>query len=151
MIRLEHVNLVVRDIDATLTFLQTAFPGWRVRGRGESEWYGRKRNWLHVGTDDYYITLNDGAEGENRDLRGHTPGLSHIGFCVDDMEGVSRRLQAAGYAIATLGPEHPHRRTIYFHDPEGFEFEFIEYLSERAKDRNMYGGETAPMRRLASA
>ena len=151
MIRLEHVNLVVKDIDTTLRFLQTAFPDWRVRGRGESEWYGHKRNWLHVGTDDYYITLNDGGEGENRDLRGHAPGLAHIGFCVDDMDGISQRLQDAGFEIATIGADHPHRKTVYFHDPAGFEFEFIEYLSDRPEERNLYGGETSSIQRIGSA
>ena len=34
MIRLEHANLVVKDIQPTLEFLLTAFPHWRVRGRG---------------------------------------------------------------------------------------------------------------------
>ena len=93
MIRLEHVNLVVKDMDATLDFIQTAFPDWKVRGQGESEWYGKKRKWLHVGTDDNYITLNEGRDNDNRDLKGHSPGLAHIGFAVDDVKGISSRLQ----------------------------------------------------------
>ena len=122
-----------------------------MRGQGESEWYCKNRNWLHVGTDDYYITLNDEAEGENRNLRGYSPGLSHIGFCVEDVEELSERLQAASYEIATIGADHPFRKTIYFIDPEGFEFEFIEYLSEVPSEKNMYGGETSSITRVASA
>lgn len=151
MIRLEHVNLVVKDIDASLHFVQTAFPDWKVRGQGESEWYGKKRDWLHVGTDDYYITLNDQAEGEIRSLNGHSPGLSHIGFCVDDVDEISKRLQGAGYEIATIGADHPHRKTVYFIDPAGFEFEFVQYLSEKPSEKNLYGGETSEIKRVSTA
>ena len=151
MVRLEHVNLVVSDIDATLNFIQTAFPDWKVRGKGENEWYGKQRHWLHVGTDDYYLTLNDGGGGNNRDLKGHAPGLAHIGFCVEDVDDISARLQNKGYEIATIGADHPYRKTIYFIDPAGFEFEFIQYLSLVLEERNMYGGETSGVKRVSSA
>ncbi|NRA19157.1 MAG: VOC family protein [Oceanospirillaceae bacterium] len=151
MVKLEHVNLVVSDIDKTVDFIQTAFPDWVVRGRGESEWYGNKRNWVHVGNDDYYITLNDKAEGNNRNLKSQTAGLAHIGFAVDDVAAISARLQNKGYQIATIGADHPYRKTIYFIDPAGFEFEFIQYLSEIPEQKNMYGGETSAIQRLASA
>ncbi len=151
MPRLEHVNLVVQDMDATLDFIQTAFPDWKVRGQGESEWYGKKRQWLHVGTDEYYISLNAGTDDNNRDLKGHSPGLAHIGFFVDDVAGISSRLQTKGYEIATIGADHPHRKTIYFIDPAGFEFEFIQYLSEKPEEKNMYGGETSGITRVSTA
>ena len=130
MDRIEHINLVVSDIDATLKFIQTAFPTWAVRGNGDGKWYGESRNWLHVGTEDYYITLNSGNKDNNRDLQSNSPGLAHIGFSVDDVEAISNRLQNSGYPVAANGAEHPHRRTVYFIDPSGFEFEFIQYLSQ---------------------
>jgi len=151
MVKLEHINLVVNDIEKTLDFIQTAFPSWVVRGRGESEWYGKKRQWLHVGNSDNYITLNDHALGNNRALKSQTPGLAHIGFTVDDIEGISSRLQSKGYQIATIGADHPYRKTLYFIDPAGFEFEFIQYLSEIPEQKNMYGGETSQITRVASA
>ena len=151
MIRLEQINLVVKDIDATLDFIQTAFPDWKVRGKGTSEWYNTKRHWLHVGTDDSYITLNSASEGQNRDLRSNAPGLAHIGFCVDDLAGIASRLQQKGYEIATIGADHPFRKTLYFIDPAGFEFEFIEYLSQVSAERNQYGGETSTIQRVSSA
>lgn len=151
MIRLEHVNLVVNDIHTTLVFLQTAFPDWRIRGKGESDWYGTMRPWLHLGTDDYYITLNQGNGEPNRNLKGHAPGLAHIGFCVDDLDSISTRLQNKGYEIATIGADHPYRKTLYFIEPAGFEFEFIQYLTEAPEERNLYGGETSEVKRLSTA
>ncbi|MFT6372941.1 MAG: catechol 2,3-dioxygenase-like lactoylglutathione lyase family enzyme [Gammaproteobacteria bacterium] len=147
MIRLEHINLVVTNISKTKKFLETAMPHWKVRGSGQNEWYGKKRNWLHFGDDDYYITLNDHGEGVNRDLRGSTPGLAHIGFVVDDLDSIVKRLTEKGYEIATIGATHPHRKTIYFIDPAGYEFEFIQYFSEKAEEKNMYGGEIDSIKR----
>jgi len=138
MVRFEHANLVVSDIEATLDFILTAIPHWSVRGQGNMEWHGKPRRWLHVGDDDYYVTLNDDGEGENRDLTGHQPGLAHLGFVVDDLDGIVARLQAKGHRIDIEGPEHPFRRNIYFLDPAGFQFEFVEYLSDDAGERNRY-------------
>ncbi len=150
MVRVEHVNLVVADIPATLTFLQTALPTWRVRGEGSSQWYGSPRRWLHFGTDDSYITLNDAGTGSNRDLRSLNVGLAHVGLEVDDVDAVRARLVQAGYEIATIGADHPHRKTIYFHDPAGFEFEFIQYKSKEPAERNLYGGETSSITRVST-
>ena len=43
------------------------------------------------------------------------------------------------------------RKTIYFIDPAGFEFEFIQYLSENPEEKNMYGGETSAISRVSTA
>ncbi len=138
MVRLEHANLVVADIEPTLNFILAAFPNWSVRGRGEMSWNGKPRNWLHVGDDDYYLTLNDGGDGNNRDLSGHSNGLAHLGFVVDDVDAIVSRLEAKGFEIDVKGADHPHRNTVYFRDPAGFQFEFMQYLSDRAEERNSY-------------
>ena len=57
--RLEHANLTVRDIDATVRFLRTAFPEFIVRGEGIQN----GDRWLHVGSDDSYIALYESSEG----------------------------------------------------------------------------------------
>ena len=88
--RLGHANLVVAAIEPTLEFIQTAIPEWQVRGQGRMEWHGKPRRWLHVGDDDYFLTLNDDGEGGNRDLTGHATGLAHLAF-VDDLDGVVER------------------------------------------------------------
>ena len=54
--RLEHANLLVRDVDATIRFLQTAFPDFHVRREGKT-WRGVR--WVHVGTQDSYVALNE--------------------------------------------------------------------------------------------
>lgn len=136
--RLEHANLVLTDIEPTLSFLSAAFPEWRVRGQGESAWYGKARRWLHFGDDDFYVTLNDDGEGAPRDLTGHAPGLAHLGFAVASLDALVARLRAAGHAPTHWGPEHPHRRNVYYIDGAGLEFEFVEYFSDKPEEKNLY-------------
>lgn len=138
MPKLEHANLVLTEIEPTLKFLQTAFPEWRVRGQGKSEWYGKPRRWLHFGDDDTYVTLNDHGEGAQRDLAGYQPGLAHLGFVVASLDDVVGRLARAGYRPHHFGEDHPHRKNTYFIDGEGLEFEFVEYLSDAPEERNSY-------------
>ena len=151
MVRLEHANLVVKDIQPTLDFLLAAFPSWSVRGEGDMTW-GKgenaiNRHWLHVGDDDYYLTLNDNAQGEIRDVRSVQPGVAHLGFVVDDLAGIIGRLAQKGFTIDIQGRDHPFRKTVYYNDPAGFQFEFLEYSSDRAEEKNMYGGESGDITR----
>jgi len=143
--RFEHANLVVIDIEPTLDFLLAAFPNWKVRGRGEGIWNNTARNWLHVGDDDYYICLNDGASGEMRELSGNSPGLAHLGFVVDDLTDLIERLSRSGFEIDIRGRDHPYRSTVYYCDPAGFQFEFMQYHSSTTAQKNQYGGETGEL------
>lgn len=133
----EHLNLVVRDIPAAVKFYTAAFPHWRVRTEGAGDWYGKKRRWLHLGDDYQYLTLNDNGEGDNRDLAGHQTGLAHFGFTVDNIDAVARRLLEAGFEVSHEGKEEPHRRNLYFIDPNGFEVEFVQYSSDIPEERNL--------------
>ncbi|WP_420854582.1 VOC family protein [Sneathiella marina] len=136
--KFEHANLVVSDLDRTLAFLKAAFPDWKIRGKGSNDWYGKPRNWVHFGTADNYITLNDHGEGENRDLKGHSTGLAHLGFVVDDLASLVGRLDNSGFQPHLQGEDNPFRRNAYFMDPAGFEFEFVQYFSDISTERNMY-------------
>jgi catechol 2,3-dioxygenase-like lactoylglutathione lyase family enzyme len=141
--RLEHVNLIVTAIEPTVAFLTAAFPGWRVRGRGNEPFAGMAREWVHVGDDEDYLALTAydlpaDQKGSQRDLSGPTPGLAHLGFVVASIDDVVARLEKAGFAPTLWGQDHPHRRRVYFLDAEGIEYEFIEYLSEAPEERNLY-------------
>lgn len=136
MIQLEHINLVVSDIERALNFYRAAFPHWRVRDTGGGQWYGKPRKWLHFGDDYQYLAFNDYGEGENRDLRGYQMGLAHFAYVTDDLNGIMLRLQKAGYTPATEGAAEPFRRNIYYIDPAGFEVEFVQYLSDLPAQRN---------------
>ena len=136
-IRLDHANLTVRDVDETLRFLRTAFPDFRVRAEGR-KWNGTR--WLHVGSDDVYLALDQAsaAAGERWVPYGGKPGTNHLGFEVDDAEALRARMRAAGYTDTTVPNHHPFRRRVYFHDSDGNDWEFVQYLSDDPKQRHDY-------------
>ena len=136
MIHLEHLNLVVSDLEASQHFYQAAFPHWYVRAKGESTWYGKARRWLHLGDDYQYLALNDDGEGLNRDLTGHQVGLAHFAFVTHNLDALIVRLEQAGYEIDHPGAKEIHRKNVYFIDPNGFEVEFVEYFSDLPRERN---------------
>lgn len=130
--QVEHANLWVRSIAETVEFLTLALPSFRVRGGGTAEG-GSK--WVHVGTDTTYLSLN---EADGKDQAGVRGRLNHIGFVVGNVEAVRRRLTEAGYKEGYKAPPHPHRKRLYFLDREGFDWEFVEYLSDDPAERNDY-------------
>ncbi|MDF2176641.1 VOC family protein [Aliiglaciecola sp. CAU 1673] len=141
MIQLEHLNLEVKDIPRSLRFYQAAFPHWWVRGGGNGEWSGKPRQWLHFGDDYQYLAFSDHGEGDNRNLSGHQVGLAHFAFITQNLDALITRLHAAGFAVAKQGAAAPSRRNVYYLDPDGFEVEFVQYLSDQPKRRNDYDQE----------
>lgn len=134
--RLEHINMVVSDLDETLGFYNAAFPHWNIRTRGRAEWYGVTREWLHFGDDYNYLTLNDNGKNSSRNLRSNDLGIAHLGFEINNIQALRQRMAVIGFTPSHSGAAHPHRRNLYYIDPNGVEVEFIEYLSDIPAERN---------------
>ena len=135
-IRIEHANLQVRAVEEAQRFLMAAFPEFRVRREGLYQ----GRRWMHIGTDDTYIALNEASQdaaGTRVPYDGQ-PGLNHLGYEVDDVEALRDRLAAAGFKDSTVPNSHPHRRRVYFYDADGNDWEFVQYLSDDPAQRNDY-------------
>lgn len=136
---LEHANITVESIEESMHFLSTAFPHFEVRGKGESNSDGIVRKWLHFGTEETYVALEQISlenEGTRRPYK--DPGVNHIGFVIDDFDNVVKNLKEAGYKESISVEPHPFRKRAYFFDSDGNEFEFIEYLSDNPAERNDY-------------
>jgi catechol 2,3-dioxygenase-like lactoylglutathione lyase family enzyme len=135
--RLEHANIVVRDIDAIVQFLSTAFPDFAIRRDGRREDGTR---WVHIGTELTYLALStaDAVPSEPWEPYSGKPGVNHLGFEVDDADALRERMRAAGYWDSTVPNAHPHRKRVYFIDPEGNDWEFVEYYSDDPRKRNDY-------------
>ncbi|ATC83617.1 VOC family protein [Pseudoalteromonas agarivorans] len=134
--KLEHVHLVVNDINAMLKFYQAAFPYWSIRSEGHNTWYGKPKRWVHFGDDNHYIAISDNGEHKNRDLAGHQVGLAHFAYVTNNLDAVIQRLKHAGFSIDKEGAENPFRKNVYYLDPAGFEVEFVQYLSDIPSERN---------------
>lgn len=135
-IRLEHANINVRDIDKTVKFLGAAFPDFRVRREGTNN----GRRWMHYGTDDTYIALNEASlePAEQWVPYAGKPGINHLGYEVDDVDALQERLAAAGFKDSTYPNNHPHRKRVYFYDADGNDWEFVQYYSDAPQERNDY-------------
>lgn len=133
--KLEHANLSVTDVDAMTRFLTTAFPEFRVRGQGLDD---NGRVWRHVGTLDFYVALQAVPENADRQPYGSTTGMNHLGWEVDDVAALEARMTGAGYEPNMRVDSHPARRRIYFYDPDGNDWEFVQYLTADAALRHSY-------------
>lgn len=143
-VRLEHANLCVRDIDAAIRFLRTAFPDFRIRADRTGADGSR---WVHVGTDDTYIALtaavaapvaDAGAPPRAWEPYSGIPGVNHLGYEVDDADALRNRMLAAGYEESTVPNSHPFRKRVYFLDADGNDWEFVQYLSAAPAERHDY-------------
>ncbi len=136
-VRLEHANLTVRDIEEMIRFLQTAFPEFKVRGEGISQDGSR---WVHIGTQETYIALSPAKANPEKPWTPYRgmPGVNHLAYEVDDVEALRARMKSAGYKDSTPPNAHPHRKRLYFYDPEGNDWEFVQYLSQDPAERNDY-------------
>jgi catechol-2,3-dioxygenase len=135
--KLEHANLCVVDIDGMIKFLQTALSDFIIR-HDETDSDGDR--WVHIGNDTTYIALNNSTQKDSSDWTPYSgkPGVNHLGYMVDNAGQVRSRLLAADYIESTVENNHPFRKRLYFYDPEGRDWEFVEYLSEKLEERNDY-------------
>ena len=78
--RLEHANISVRDLERAAAFIMTALPEFRIRGGDNSE----RGGWLHVRTDDTYISLTHSPDAvTGKRIPYADPGINHIGVVVE--------------------------------------------------------------------
>ena len=66
------------------------------------------------------------------------PGLNHIGYQVEDIEGVGGRLRAAGYTESTVENVRRYRKRIYVYGPDRNDWEFVHYLTDDSTKRHDY-------------
>ena len=123
-VRLEHVNVTVKNPDETATWLCDVF-GWHIRWQGEAIDKGRS---IHVGETNSYLAIyapSTGTEAAKNSYRTRG-GLNHIAVVVDDLAVVEDRVKAAGF---TPGQHHDYEpgRRFYFRDDNNIEFEVVEY------------------------
>ena len=137
---MEHANMTTSCIESTKRFLLTAFPHWRVRGNGTNVKPEYTRQWMHVGSDVYYVALESAQRREPQRRRPYYDiGINHIGFVVTEaLHEIKERLLKAGYPEGIKAAPHPYRSRMYFYDGVGNEFEFVQYHTHKANERNDY-------------
>ena len=132
---LEHANITYRDLDKAILFFHAAFPNFKVRGEGLTI---ADKKWVHFGTDTTYIALQESST-EKEYVRDYlSVGINHLAFVVKDISAIAKNLIEAGFKRDSPRREEEFRIREYFLDHEGNEYEFIQYLSEKAEEKNKY-------------
>ena len=138
--RMEHVGIVVDDLAAATAFFVEL--GLEPQGEAsvEGEWVDRVVGLDGVRADIAMLETPDGhgrvelakfqappARGGDPDAPANTPGLRHLTFAVDDIDGVVARLRARGAEL--VGAIENYRdtyRLCYVRGPEGIIVELAE-------------------------
>jgi catechol 2,3-dioxygenase-like lactoylglutathione lyase family enzyme len=149
---IDHVNIVVRDLDAMADFF-TRLLNMKITKRVtiSGPWIDQTVGLVGVNADVIYLDLASGPRVElirynappGSSLadagKSNTAGLRHLAFKVSDIEAVVNRLRAAGvrfFSQIQLVPDSQvtyagglRKRLVYFQDPEGNLLELCEYRS----------------------
>ncbi|OED34886.1 hypothetical protein AB832_06700 [Flavobacteriaceae bacterium (ex Bugula neritina AB1)] len=136
---LEHANISVPDIDEAIAFLQLVAPDFKVR-KDDSSGEDPPR-WVHFGNDESYIALQAVDPKHHPKIWNRTYinyGINHLAFVVSDFDAVATRLLQKGYRQGIAVEKSPYRKRAYFFDKAGFEWEIVEYLSEKPREKNRY-------------
>ena len=136
LIRMEHANITVKSIDEAVRFLKLVFPEFEKRGERETE----TKRWLHFGTPDTYVALEEVFEEATSDRKTYNdPGTNHIGFVIEDLAALTEKTARAGFRTGNVlvEGEGPYRKRVYIFDGVGNEWEFVEYLTQDTEKRNV--------------
>ena len=135
---LEHANITVPDIDAAVSFLMVIDPSFKVRCDKTPE--GAIR-WVHIGTEQHYIALQEphlDATPKSALLTYKNYGVNHLAWVVDDFVSVIKGLEEGGYKKGMPVQPESYRKRAYYYDFAGFEWEIVQYLSDKPEERNFY-------------
>jgi catechol 2,3-dioxygenase-like lactoylglutathione lyase family enzyme len=150
MIRCDHINIVVSDMERSVRFYAQVLGlsrGFETRLQGA--WIERVTGLAGAHAHCVFMETSDGAAGVRLELlqyfspqgvafeanaMPHTVGLRHLAFTVDDLEALVRSLRLAGVALVSEPVEVPfavgtlgRKKLCYFHDPDGTLLEVAAY------------------------
>jgi len=115
---LQHLHLVVRNVERSLRFYQSVF-GMQERFR-----VGPHMVFISTPGSDDLITLNQ--DERERDQAGHSGGISHFGFRLlrgSDLDAAAREVEAGGGKVISRGEHAPGVPFVYVSDPDGYMIE----------------------------
>jgi len=103
-VKLHHVGIAVEDLDASIALYQSAF-GAELAHRAVNEGEGLEAAFMRTGDGEVELmsaTRDDSPVGKFLAKRG--PGLHHVAYAVDDIEGALARAREAGMQLIDESP-----------------------------------------------
>jgi len=138
MTRIEHANITVPDIDAAIKFLKIVAPDFDVR---KDEKPLDSYRWVHIGNEEYYFALEEphlNSDAKHPLQTYENYGVNHIALVVPNIQTIEEKLVGGGYKKSIEVPVETYRKRAYYFDEAGFEWEFIEYLSDEPSEKYLY-------------
>lgn len=140
--QVHHTSITVSDMDRSLAFYRDLM-GMKViseldrRGDYPSTVTGIPDAHLrivYVEGGNYKVELIQylNPKGNPQDMSTSNPGIAHLAFEVDDLDGMYRELSSAGVAFRSEPVEVPGggptagTRIVYLRDPDNFTIELIQ-------------------------
>lgn len=121
--KLEHINVTVRDSDATASILSHIFD-WKIRWAGAAKDNGRT---IHLGGEDTYLALYSHGDKHLADTTHKTiTHLNHIGILVDDLDKTEQKIKERGFVTYNHG-DYVSGKRFYFDLEDGVEIEVVSY------------------------
>lgn len=128
--RLDHVGIMVDDLDAAVRFYSETF-GLTAGPIESREQPPIRRCCLQIGeTELELIEARDPAQTMMRLLPGHGPGPYHIGLRVEDVDAAAAALQEQGVALVDGVREGADMRIQYLH-PDAAQGTLIELVTRK--------------------
>jgi len=138
MTRIEHVNITVPDIEEAISFLKILAPDFEVR---KDEEPSNSYRWTHIGNEAYYFALQEphlDADSKKQLQTYKNYGINHVALVVSNIQEIEEKLLDSGYNRGIDTPIEKHRKRAYYYDKAGFEWELVEYLSEKTNEKYLY-------------
>ena len=127
-VRVDHLNLSVRDLDETVAWYGRVF-GFTVAEEGV--WDGVR--WAILRSGDTMLCAYHRPEFaflDNEELgRRKLHGIRHPGFRITDEARWLRTIEREGLTVEEI--VHPHSRSWYVYDPTGYEIEVVAWKNDR--------------------
>jgi len=122
MARLRHLALVVRDLESSAKFYETAFDLKRV---GQETLDFASAIYLSDGTINLALLNYFGKRGSGLDDAKNFVGAHHFGFQVDDIAEAQKRIEAAGgkFFFDLGNDQEKENFERKFKDPDGIIFD----------------------------
>jgi catechol 2,3-dioxygenase-like lactoylglutathione lyase family enzyme len=127
-IRINHIGIYAKDWDETINFY-TRTLGFKEAFTLKDEKGNVRISFIQMNNENFLEIARATPE--------HPPGLYHIGFGVDDMQGTVAALRKKGIKVADARIGNSHAPITGFTDPNGIHLELMEFGPESLQRKAM--------------
>jgi len=94
--RIDHIGIIVEDLDASIASMTRLLPGAPVRRRSIPDAGLEVAEFVAGNIVIELLRYTDDGDGFGRAVMGSVPGVNHLSVAVDDLDGALGTLRAEG-------------------------------------------------------